>query len=177
MLTGQNISLRLVEREDLGLRVEWINDKETNDMFGFDWPASLGKTQNWYNQSLNDGSKVHLVVVDNETNRVIGMAGLIDVNYRHRHAEVYITIGDKDFRGKGLAKEVLDLINNYGFVDLGLERLYAYNFTYNIPSQKSFESVGYIKEGVMRKHKYKNGELRDINIYGLLKEEWRREHV
>ncbi|MDB8555540.1 GNAT family protein [Turicibacter sanguinis] len=177
MLTGENISLRLLEREDLELRVKWINDKETNDMFGFDWPASLGKTQNWYNQSLNDGSKVHLVVVDSETNKVIGMAGLIDINYRYKHAEVYITIGDKNFRGKGLGKEVLDLINQYGFIDLGLERLYAYNFTYNIPSQKIFEKAGYIKEGIMRKHKYKNGELRDINFYGLLREEWRSEHV
>lgn len=177
MLRGENVYLRLLEREDIPQRTSWINDEETNKMFRFDWPVSLAKSQQWFNTTVMDSSKIHFVIVDNETDQLIGMTGLLGVSNKDRHAEVYLTIGEKKYRGRGLSTEVLNLLIAYSFENLGLERLCAHNFIYNIASQKMFEKVGFIKEGVMRKHSFKNGKLEDINIYGLLKEEWRKEYV
>lgn len=172
MLRGKNIYLRLLEREDIPKRTSWINDEETNRMFRFDWPISVSKSQQWFNTTMLDNTKIHFVIVDKHTNQLIGMTGLLGITHKDKHAEVYLTIGEKDYRGKGLSTEVLKLLIQYSFENLGLERLYAHNFIYNIASQKMFEKVGFMKEGVMRKHSFKNGKLEDINIYGLLKEEW-----
>ncbi|MGL6058442.1 MAG: GNAT family N-acetyltransferase [Culicoidibacterales bacterium] len=173
MLTGKRVYLRLLEQEDIPKRTEWINDFETNIMFRFDWPISLSKSYQWFNKTMNDDSKMHFVIVDIKTNDLIGMVGLLNIDFKSKRAEVYLTIGNKDYRGKGLSTEVLQILINYSFNILALERLQAHNFTYNIASQKMFEKVGFLKEGIMRKHSLKNGKLEDINIYGLLKEEWR----
>ena len=141
-------------------------------MFRFDWPVSISKSQQWFTTTVTDSSKIHFVIVDNQTNELIGMVGLLGISNKDRHAEVYLTIGEKEYRGKGLSTEILKILITYSFQNLGLERLYAHNFIYNIASQKMFEKVGFIKEGVMRKHSFKNGRLEDINVYGLLKEEW-----
>lgn len=171
MLKCKRIHLRLLEREDIPQRTVWMNDKEINRMLILDWPISLTKSQKWFDTAINDNSKIHFVIIDNEMNRLIGVAGLVDINTRDRHAEVYLIIGEKNYWGKGIATEVLNLLIEYSFEYLGIKRLYGYNFSYNIASQKMLEKVGFIKEGIMRKHIYKNGKLEDINIYGLLKDE------
>ncbi len=43
MLSGKKVYLRMLEKDDLPLRVKWVNDEETNLTLGFDWPISLSK--------------------------------------------------------------------------------------------------------------------------------------
>lgn len=50
---------------------------------------------------------------------VIGITGLRDINIRHLRARFYITIGNKDFWGKHIHDEVIPLILEYGFFELG----------------------------------------------------------
>lgn len=172
MLKGQKIQLRLLEKEDLPLRVQWVNDKEINDNLGFDWPLSLSKTQAWFQNTLKDNSKINFVIIDNESRKLIGMAGLLGIDYKNRNAEFYITIGDKNFWGLRISDEVIFLILEYAFLELGLEKVYLHTFNYNVRAQRVYERNGFVKEGILRKHIWKRGELRDIVYYGILKEEW-----
>lgn len=42
----------------------------------------------------------------------------------------------------------------------------------NIPANKFYKKVGFIEEGVFRKHVKINGELTDIRWYSILKEDY-----
>ena len=100
------------------------------------------------------------------------MAGLLEIDYKNGNAEFYITIGEKDFLGLRIPDEVIFLILEYAFLELGLKRVYLHTFDFNVRAQRVYKRNGFNKEGVFRKHKWKNGELRDIVFYGILKEEW-----
>ncbi len=107
MLRGHKIHLRLLENEDLPLRVQWVNDDVINENLGFDWPLSLSKTQVWFQNSLKDNSKINFVIIDNDSCKPIGMAGQLGVDYKNRNAEFYITIGDKSYWGLRISDEVI----------------------------------------------------------------------
>jgi len=174
MLSGKKVYLGMLEKDDLPLRVKWVNDEETNLTLGFDWPISLSKTQVWFQNTINDSSKIHFVIVDCHSYKLIGMAGLLGIDYKNKNAEFYITIGEKEFQGLHIPDEVIYLTLEYAFTELALVRVYLQTFDYNVRAKRVYERNGFIKEGILRKHKWKRGELRDIVYYGILKDEWER---
>lgn len=172
MLHGEKIYVRLLEKEDLPRRVKWVNDEETNATLGFDYPISISKTMSWFQNTVNDSSKINFVIVDINSDKLIGMAGLLGIDYKDSNAEFYITIGEKEYRGLHIPDETISLILEYAFLELGLYKIYLHTFEYNKKAQRVYERNGFIQEGVLRKHKWKHGELRDIVYYSILKDEW-----
>ncbi|ONI47829.1 hypothetical protein AN644_03790 [Candidatus Epulonipiscium fishelsonii] len=57
-----------------------------------------------------------------------------------------IVIGDVAYRGKGIGKKVIAALigraKSLGFSSLNIKEIYKYN----IPSQRVFESLGFVKE-------------------------------
>jgi RimJ/RimL family protein N-acetyltransferase len=172
MLKGNNIYLRPLEIDDLPLRVEWVNDDENRKTLMFDWPISLSKTRAWFQNTLMDKSKANFSIVDKETNKVIGMTGLIDIDYRNLRGQLYITIGEKDFRGKKLPDEIIPLVLEYGFKELGLRRIYLYTLKNNERGRTVYERNGFEFEGILREHHFCVGEYQDLYVHSILKNDW-----
>lgn len=172
MLQANRIYLRLLEAEDLPLRVKWVNDPEVRQFLMFDYPLSLSKTKAWFNSGLLQSDKVHFSIVDKATDQVIGMTGLLDLTYKHGRAQMYITIGEEAYRGKGLAKEVIPALLRYAFIEHNLNKVYLYTLTNNARGRKVYEGVGFSPDGCLRKHYYCVGELQDIYVHSILKEEF-----
>lgn len=172
ILKGEKVYLRLLEKKDLEKRVKWINDPDISDTLAFDFPAGLDKTNAWFQNVIMDSSRINFSMVDKASEELIGMAGFLGIDRKNRNAEFYITIGEKEFWGQGIADEVTKLLLEYAFVELGLEKIYLHTFAYNKRAAKVYERNGFKQEGLFRKHSFKQGELRDIIYYGILKEEW-----
>ncbi len=81
-------------------------------------------------------------------------------------------IGNKDYWGKGYAKEVMLLLLNYAFKELGLNRIYSYVWTDNEKMINLNKSVGFKIEGLLRKDIFSHGEYRDRYIMSILKEDY-----
>ena len=60
-----------------------------------------------------------------KTSRHIGNITLHQIDWRNRHAEIGIFIGDKNARGKGYASESIKLIAEHAFSRLNLRKLYT----------------------------------------------------
>ena len=99
MLKGKTIYLRLLSQDDLLDRVSWINDEENIKTLLFDWPTSIEKTQKWFSNVVFDNSKLNLSIVDKETDELIGMTGLLNIDRINHHAQAYLPIGNKKYRG------------------------------------------------------------------------------
>jgi RimJ/RimL family protein N-acetyltransferase len=52
-----------------------------------------------------------------------------------------------------------------------VERLAAFTDVENVPAQQVLESVGFQREGVLRRAMFRDGAWRDIAIYGVLRGE------
>ena len=64
----------------------------------------------------------------------------------------------------------MERVIQYGFDDLGLQRLWARFHEGNDASKRLLEKLGFTYEGRLRKHIVRDGERRDCLIYGRLRD-------
>lgn len=107
-----------------------------------------------------------------ESDALIGIAGFDDILWTNRVATLFIGIGDPRNTGRGLGKEALQLLLDFGFYELNLDRIQLYVIAYNEAAINLYEGLGFIKEGTLRKFILRDGDRYDLLVYGLLEEEW-----
>lgn len=176
-LTGKRISLALLEREHLKKRVEFLNDPEVQATLNFDYPTSLAKTEAWFSKNVLASNRVDFAFISNETADTIGFGGFINVNAKARKAELYIFIGDKSCWGKGFGRDGYKLLVNYGFAEMGLDRIYLYQLADNTRAIKATEALGWQTEGLLRQDIWSHGELKDQYVLSILRDEWKGNEV
>jgi RimJ/RimL family protein N-acetyltransferase len=76
-------------------------------------------------------------------------------------------------RGKGYGTEAVTIFVDYLFLSRDLVRIQATTDLRNIASQRILEKVGFKKEGIIRKSMFIRGEWRDLQLYSILREEWK----
>ena len=113
------------------------------------------------------------LLIDKESNLPIGECGFHTWNLSHNRAEVFYNMRNEAFKQKGLMKEALKKVLEYGFNDLKLHRIEALIDSQNEPSLKLLLNYGFIKEGIMREDYVINGKNEDSHCYSLLKWEWK----
>lgn len=171
-IQGVNVTLRAVEIEDLKQLQIWANDPEIQYMLGgWHFPTSMNDQQAWY-RSLSCNSNNQRFIILNETNVTIGMANLININYKDGNAEHGLFL-DKKYQCKGYGYSVVMAIMNYAFNELRLNRLETTIIANNQPSLKLFlNKCGWKKEGILRKWYFRKGDFIDKIFLGILREEF-----
>ena len=79
-----------------------------------------------------------------------------------------------DLWGRGIAREVATLALDFAFGPLGLRRMEADVDPRNLPSVRLLESLGFVREGLLRENWRVGDEVSDSAIYGLLAHDWHR---
>lgn len=176
MLKGKRVTLRSIRKSDLNNFLKWFNDPEiVQTMYKF-FPISETREEKWIKKViLSSGEKDAIFVIEiRRKGRLfaIGSCGINRINWKDRNAEIGIAIGEKDCQGKGYGTEALSLLLEYSFKQLNLHRIWAAIFEFNNKKIPLFEKIGFKKEGCLRSAIFKNGVYWDINILGLLENEW-----
>ncbi len=136
----------------------------------FPYPYTLADARKWLNTLGNKRNDMILAIeVNNEAAGGIGLHGLTDV-YRY-NGEIGYWLS-RDYWGRGIMTDVVDVMVEYAFVQTHWLRLFACVFEHNLASMKVLEKNGFRKEAVHRKAVMKAGKLLDEHLYGLLKENW-----
>jgi RimJ/RimL family protein N-acetyltransferase len=95
------------------------------------------------------------------------------------HAETWlgISIGERDYWGRGYGTDAMRLAVQYAFVELNLRRVSLGLHAYNERALKSYQKVGFTLEGRMRGEGLRDGVRYDSLWMGVLREEWLRPQV
>jgi RimJ/RimL family protein N-acetyltransferase len=174
LLNGSRTRLVPLERHHLPHRVKFINDAEVQATLNFDYPTSLARTEAWFQKNVLSNDRIDFAIEVGEDGIIIGFCGLININRISRKSELYIFIGNKKFWGEGYGRDGYRLITNYGFLEMGMEKIYLHQLTTNERAQSATRYLGWTVEGLLRKDIYSHGKLRDQQILSILKEEWER---
>jgi len=171
LLEGKNVNLRIVEREDLPLAQEWMNNPE----FMGEFIAPIQRTREEFEKTgsslfapklffieKKDGSKIGLI---NYFNSYLGMGELLEIGYFLAPNE----------RGKGYCSEAAQLMVDYLFLSMDVSRIQATISTGNKASERVLEKAGFTREGTIRKTA--RGERRDSYLYSILREEWKEPKI
>ncbi len=173
-LLGNKVYLRALEKEDIsGNYFQWFNDQEVcrfNSHGRF--PNNMEKMEAYLHRAYTDPSLVVFAIISRKNDVHVGNISLQGINLIDRSAEYAIILGEKDYWGKGIAKESSDLILHHGFMNLNLNRIYCGTTDDNIAMQKLAVYMGMTEEGRRREAIYKNGVYHDIVEYGILCREY-----
>ena len=84
-----------------------------------------------------------------------------------------LLVGHSEYRGKGLVPEAAWAVIEAAFSTLPeLNRIWAFADVRQLASTRVMEKLGMQREGVLREHDVRRGELVDRAVYGLLRVEW-----
>lgn len=99
---------------------------------------------------------------------LIGECSLHAIDWRNRHAQVGVCIWNPEHRHRGYGRFGVGEMVNWARDELGLVRLEAWILVENGASCSLFESLGFTREGVLRKRYRYGGVQHDVCVYGLL---------
>jgi RimJ/RimL family protein N-acetyltransferase len=101
----------------------------------------------------------------------VGRFSYFDVNPRNRSAEIGYMVNPQ-LRNQGIGSQILRIAINQLFVTTALNKLYCQTGSFNTPSIRLLEKLGFRQEGVLREHHELDGRLWDDYIYSVLRREW-----
>ncbi|PSN07416.1 GNAT family N-acetyltransferase [filamentous cyanobacterium CCT1] len=137
-------------------------------------PYTEADAEGWINQQQADwaASKALNFAITQPNNTLCGSVGL-RLFPDYNMAELGYWIG-RPFWGRGYATEAAAVLVDFGFINLGLNRINAVHFGDNPASGRVMEKLGMVKEGYRRRQTPKWGVYRDVALYGLLREDWEK---
>jgi RimJ/RimL family protein N-acetyltransferase len=117
LLKGERVVLRSLAREDLPRLLEFNNDLEIELAGGGDppMPQSLQRLQAEFDKEAEKGGRDGSNFAIEVDGKFIGRCGLFNVNSTAQTCEMGITIGDREYWGKGYGRESVQLLVRYGF--------------------------------------------------------------
>jgi RimJ/RimL family protein N-acetyltransferase len=177
VITGRNVRLRAIEREDIPRFVRWLNDREVTQYLLINSPLSKAMEEKWFDHQVEipptQGQVFAIETLVNDQWIHIGNCGLHNIEPVNNCAEFGILIGEKEFWNRGLGTEATRLTLKHGFEDLNLNRIFLVVYETNPRAMKAYESAGFVKEGVEREAVYKNGRYIDVYLMSILHSEWK----
>lgn len=170
MLNNDKITLRAFELEDAEVVRKWRFDFDNYDYFYEFTPTSQYSNEIWVQNTLKNKSEINFIVEDNRSKAQIGMISLLNIDSRNQKCEMgRVLIGNTKFRGKGLGSDICNLQLNYAFNHLNMRKVYCEVFAENTAALNLYKKIGFIEEGTLKEHIYKNGQFKDIIVLAKFK--------
>ena len=168
------INLRWFNKDDIDKKVEWINNHKVNKFLHYNLPLDKDRTLNWYNNIIDDSKRCDFTIeiIEKNKKKSVGLIGLLDIDRINNKAEFYITIGETEYWGKGIALKASKKFLDYSFKKYNLNKIYLYTEKDNIAAQNLFEKIGFSKEGLLKDDLIYMGDKIDRYYYGLLKKDF-----
>ena len=165
--------IRRLEKGDLETRVEWMNNPLIYSSMHFEVPILMERTIQWYESNLTNDKRFDVTVL--EDGEIVAFGGFTSINREIGKAETYLFASPFQLH-KGIGTRAKKLICEFGFKELGLNKIYFITNEDNYASIRVNEKCGFKLEGRLRKeYLTKDGEFKDRLYFGLLKEEWNPE--
>ncbi|MBN2581284.1 MAG: GNAT family N-acetyltransferase [Pirellulales bacterium] len=136
-------------------------------------PYPDGAAEEWIvslEEKFRERREVNFAVTCKPAGELIGVVCL-RLELEHDRGELGYWIG-KAFWASGYATEAARAAADYGFATWNLHRVYAHHFGVNPASGRVLQKLGLKPEGRLRQHVKKGDRYEDMEIYGLLREEW-----
>jgi RimJ/RimL family protein N-acetyltransferase len=174
MLHGKKVTLRPITRDDLPRLREFHNDVEVELASGGDppTPRALEASQKQFDREAEDPPRHKTDFAIEADGKLIGNCGLFGMNETARHAELGITIGDKEYWGRGYGRDAIQLLLDYAFRLLNLRRVWLEVHAENERAIRAYRACGFVEEGRQREHIWLAGRYVDGIFMDILRDEF-----
>lgn len=177
MIETKRTVLRPLERKDLIMRARWLSNPAVRETLVLMFPVSIAETELWFERILVSNTRKDFIIELKEAEKPIGFAGYINIDWINRKAEPFIAIGEENVWGKGYGTEVVRALLDFGFNEMGLNRMYGFMLDFNQRALKMDLKAGFKKEGLLKEDVLIHGEFHDRIMLGITKNEFNRAKI
>jgi RimJ/RimL family protein N-acetyltransferase len=174
MYEGQKVRLREYRKEDIPLRLSYINDPEIGGTLTPDipYPMTQHEEEKWF-ESITAVSDTYKFAIETlEGNKFIGGCSINGVDWKNRVATIGIFIGSKEYQGKGCGSDAIRVLIDFIFLQMNINKIRLTVYSYNESAIRCYKKCGFQIEGILRQEIYRDGKYYDKISMGLLKEEY-----
>lgn len=170
IIETERILLRQFKESDLENVYKGLSHPEIIRYYGVSYPTleSAKKQMDFFAKIEKNQTGIWWAICSPGDETFYGAGGLNSLNKEHRKAEIGFWLLT-DFWGKGIMREAMPIICNYGFENLGLHRIEGLVETNNINCKRTMAKLDFQHEGTMKDCEIKNGEFISLDIYAKIK--------
>jgi [ribosomal protein S5]-alanine N-acetyltransferase len=173
---GTRVYLRTLTPPDLDHLAEWVDDPYIERMVGSDLLHSFkhvwDKSPAFFEAMLSDPTQVVLVIeAYHGWTKPVGVVRLFNIHLLEGYAFLETIVSDPRAMRRGFGVEAGKLVSYYGVDVLGLQRIEAKVYEYNVLSINSLRRNGFRQEGVLRQAGFDGDRHWNLVIFGILKDE------
>ncbi len=172
-LISGDIKIRPITRQDTELIVSWRNNPDVKKQFIFQGDFTAELHNNWLTTQVNTGRVAQFIIELLPESTLIGSVYLRDIDMLHNKAEFGIFLSCKEVMGKGYGTIVTNLILQYAFEDLQLNKVFLRVLSENKRAVKSYLKSGFQLEGEFKEDVRINDEYKDVTFMAIFADEGR----
>jgi RimJ/RimL family protein N-acetyltransferase len=145
LIRGELVQLRRKRLSDAPADFGWRSDPE---LASFDAAGPLRSTYEdyltLYKEELQyPGPYRHMLAIETRDGRHIGNVMYYNIDERRGEAELGITIGAREYWGRGFGREAVSIFVRFIFDSTPLRRVYLNTLEWNGRAQRAFEAAGF----------------------------------
>ncbi len=173
ILRGERVYLRPLEPADADLVHAWYEHADTARLMG-EMPRSLARRRADAQSASGEAGRdwFQFVICLLADDRPIGRADIFEIDRYNGSAGFGLAIGEHDLRGGGLGTEAVNVVVDFCFGQLRLERVWLVTDSVNLRAQHVYEKAGFVHEGRLRRAFYQDGVFQDDIRMAILRDEW-----
>nr|WP_145404583.1 GNAT family protein [Paenibacillus xylanexedens] len=177
LMQTERIYLRPFELTDVDAYYPSLFDIEMRRLTGTQGSFTRAQVERYVESAAQDDSRLMLLIALQATHEIIGEVVLMDIHDKNRSAHIRIAIDQPTHQGKGYGSEAMLLMLDYGFGIANLHRIELEVFAFNERAIRTYEKLGFQREGVKRDALYYNHEYHDAILMSMLEDEFRQRHL
>lgn len=163
----------LTERE-IDKKVVWYNDPDIRKYLHYTNLFNIQDSLKWLDRIKESNTRKEFVIwiCEGRMEIPVGIIGLFEIDGENRKAGFYITLGEKKYQGKGIAKKATVMFLRKMFEQFSLHKIYLYTDVENKPARRLYEKIGFTLEGIMRDELFYQNHYVSRCYYSMLFEEF-----
>ncbi|PYE50845.1 GNAT family N-acetyltransferase [Paenibacillus barcinonensis] len=177
LMETKRIYLRPFETTDVEAYYPSLFDAELRRLTGTQRSFTLAQVERYVESAAQDDSRLMLLIALQGTHEIIGEVVLMDIHAQNRSAHIRVAIDQPAHQGKGYGSEAILLMLDYGFGIANLHRIELEVFAFNERAIRTYEKLGFQREGVKRDVLYYHHQYHDAILMSILEDEFRRRHL
>jgi len=172
MVKGQKVYLREISVNDSESVERCFQNEEIMYMTGTRNLLTKEQIKEAIYRFKEDSTRYDFAICLVDNDQVIGDLAIMEVDRDNKKAMFRIALHELEDCGRGFGSEAVQLAQKFTFEELCLNRLELQVYSHNIRGIKSYEKVGFKKEGVLRQALLMNNTYSDEIIMSILLEEY-----
>ena len=148
----------------------WAGDEKVQKMYGEPAYKTVEEVKSLlqkYIAGYVTGYTYRWAVIEKESGECIGQIAFFLVDKFNSWGEIEYAIG-KAYQGKGYATEAAKAVIDYGFKEIGFNKVQICVRPSNVKSKNVIEKCGFEYEGMLRDYFFIDGEYEGRMYYSLL---------